>query len=72
MKFIITATPISPHTRRRTGKARTEVIDTKASEWSDTVFGKVSTVSEMEICYERFYKLIKMDVKVVDVRMVPS
>ena len=69
MKFIITAVPISPHSRRRTGKSRVEVIDTAATEWSDTVFGKVTTVREMETRYEDFYKAIGQDVKVVDIRI---
>ena len=72
MKYIITAVPIGPRSRKRTGKARVEVIDTKASIWADTVFGKVTTVSAMETAYESFYKLVGADVKVVDVRMVPS
>lgn len=67
MKFLITAVPMSPSTRRRIGKATTEVVDTTRHK----KFKGLTTVAEVEARYEQ---LIKTDgffnVKVVDIRVV--
>ena len=60
MKFLITAVPISPHTRRRTGKAYTISVDWLAS----------TDPAEVEHAYEADQKSIGRDVKVIDVREV--
>jgi hypothetical protein len=70
MKFIVTAVAISRKTRRRVGKARTEVIDTA----TNTMFDGVTDASAVEVRYEAFWNDVNPDspdiVKVVDVREV--
>lgn len=60
MKFLITFVPVSRHSRRRTGKSKTEVIDTTQPPWKDL---HIDSPARMEAVYEA-----SNDVKVVDVR----
>lgn len=61
MKYIVTAVPISPTTRRRTGKSYIQVVEWKAKD-PDTA------PAEVERFFESQMKAMGKDVKVVDVR----
>lgn len=69
MKFAVTAVAISRATRRRMGKARTEIVDTDG----DPRFQGCVTPLQVEETYENSWNKITdtLDlVKVVDVRRV--
>ena len=72
MKFAVTAVAVSRKTRRRVGKARTEIIDTA----SNTFFDGVTNALAVEARYEAFWNDLNPNspdiVKVVDVREVQS
>jgi hypothetical protein len=70
MKFAVTAVAMSRATRRRVGKARVEVIDTK----DNLMFRTSKTPADVEAVYESFWNDLNPNsedvVKVVDVRRV--
>jgi len=70
MKFAVTAVAISRRTRRRMGKAKTEVIDTAHNE----LFMQLEDPKEIEEAYEHWWNCLNPNspdtVKVVDVRKV--
>ncbi len=70
MRFQITAVQMSRTTRRRCGKAYTEVIDTETQEDYDGV----ETPREAEVMYQRAWEKnhpgSHTDCKVVDVRRI--
>ena len=68
MKFLITAVPVSPTTRRRAGKAYTVTLDT--AHTTDKRLAGVTDPAEVERLVELIAKEHRMDEKVVDVREV--
>lgn len=71
MKFIVTAVPISRATRRRVGKARTEIIDTSLCA---PCFAGLKDPVEVERAFEAHWNDAEPTsrdiIKVVDVREV--
>ena len=80
MKFAVTAVPISRETRRRVGKARTEVVDTEKNKlfrYEDRIShyeGPMTEPLQVEQKYESFWNDLNPQsphiVKVIDVREV--
>jgi hypothetical protein len=72
MKFLVTAVTLSRLTRRRRGKARTEVIDTLTDlRYRVTRDGApITEPKDVERCYEHLHEEFGQIVKVVDVREV--
>ena len=66
MKFLITAVTLSAKTRRRCGKARTEVIDTDVLG----PYFEMTNPNEVEDRYESLHDTMTQFEKVVDVREV--
>ena len=67
MKFLITAVTLSTLTRRRRGKARTDVVDTETPEY----FG-ITDPAVIEYRYEALHNEPTQSVKVVDVRALSN
>ena len=65
MKFLITAVTLSALTRRRRGKARTEVIDTESEAYRG-----LTDPMDIEDRYEELHDMPGQFAKVVDVREV--
>jgi hypothetical protein len=70
MKFAVTAVAISRRSRRRVGKARTEMIDTQTNK----LFRHCRAPKDIEARYESFWNDLNPNsrdiVKVVDIREV--
>ena len=71
VKFAVTAVPISRRTRRRAGKARTEIVDNH-----NAPFVGINEPHVVELTYESFWNQLDPTsqeiVKVVDVRIVEN
>lgn len=66
MKFLVTAVTLSRETRRRRGKARTEVIDTDTLD----AYRGFTDPMDVEDRYEALHDVGAEFVKVVDVREI--
>lgn len=72
MKFVVTYVRLSAHSRRRVGKAATQVVDTeqRIPGESQSVFLGLNTPHEVERAFEELYAKEAVTAKVVDVRMI--
>jgi len=72
MKFAVTAVAMSRMTRRRVGKARTEIVDTEENELFHNRGVPITIPLDVELAYESFWNDLNKNstdiVKVVDVR----
>lgn len=66
MKFLITAVTMSNLTRRRRGKAHTEVIDTEVT----AAYHGLTDPMDVEDKYEELHEELTQFEKVVDVRVI--
>lgn len=70
MKYAVLAVAMNRQSRRRSGKARTEIIDTSTNQ----LFKNVKTPADVERAYESFWNDLNLKsteiVKVLDVREI--
>ena len=71
MKMVVTVVPISPLTRRRTGRSFRDVVDITTSVWKNLTDSIGTTGFQWGDVYqfEVIYEALHTDRKVIDIRL---